>query len=423
MAASTLPSDPLAGLRVVECATYVAAPSGCMTLGQLGADVIRVDQLGGSADRRRWPLSSRTGASFYWSALNQGKRSVTVDLRCAEGQELLLALATAPGPDCGIVVDNSVGRPWLAHERLAALRADVIHVRIQGGADGRAAVDYTVNAEIGLPLMTGPNSKDGPVNHVLPAWDLLTGAYAASSLLAALRRRDRHGVGSRIEIALADVAVAGVANLGWLAEAADRGHDRRRDDNYVYGCYGADFRCRDGRDVIVVCLTARLWRALVSATGTGEVFAALERSLGVEFAVDGERYAQRATITAVLQPWFAARTAAEAGALLDAAGALWSPYRSMTELVTGFRRSASPEVLQLVRQPDVGEMIMSGHPARFDAVYGDARAAPMLGEHTDQVLADLLGLSAVEVARLHDRGVVGGELSARSRPPLQRVEP
>jgi 2-methylfumaryl-CoA isomerase len=90
-----------------------------MTLGQLGADVIRVDPLGGASDYRRWPVSARTGESMYWASLNKGKRSVAVDLRTEEGRELVLGLATAPGPHAGVVVDNNVGRPWLGFPSLS----------------------------------------------------------------------------------------------------------------------------------------------------------------------------------------------------------------------------------------------------------------------------------------------------------------
>ncbi|HYH30815.1 MAG TPA: CoA transferase, partial [Pseudonocardia sp.] len=127
---------PLAGLHVVECASFVAGPTGGMTLAQLGADVVRVDPLGGGADHERWPVA-RTGSSYYWASLNKGKRSVAVDMRSDEGRELVLALITAPGPERGVLVDNVVGRRWMSHEALAARRPDLIHLRVQGHPDGR----------------------------------------------------------------------------------------------------------------------------------------------------------------------------------------------------------------------------------------------------------------------------------------------
>jgi 2-methylfumaryl-CoA isomerase len=145
---------PLRGLHVIECASYVAGPTGGLTLAQLGAEVTRIDPLGGGNDHLRWPVAPG-GESYYWASLNKGKRSVAVDLRSAEGRELVVALITAPGPDRGLLIDNVVGRPWLAHEALKARRPDLIHLRVQGHPDGRPAVDYTVNAGSACPRSPG----------------------------------------------------------------------------------------------------------------------------------------------------------------------------------------------------------------------------------------------------------------------------
>lgn len=127
----TFSNSPLAGVRVVEFASFVAGPSSGMALAQLGAEVIRVDPIGGNVDYRRWPLSAETGASLYWNSLNRGKKSVVLDLRSERGRDLLLSLATAPGPDAGIVVDNAVGRSWFSYDALSARRSDVIAVRVE----------------------------------------------------------------------------------------------------------------------------------------------------------------------------------------------------------------------------------------------------------------------------------------------------
>jgi 2-methylfumaryl-CoA isomerase len=129
-------NGPLADLHVVECASFVAGPTGGMTLAQLGADVVRIDPLGGGSDLHRWPVAP-SGAGYYWASLNTGKRSVAVDMRSDEGRELVLALVTAPGPGRGILVDNVVGRRWMAPERLRERRPDLVHVRVQGHPDGR----------------------------------------------------------------------------------------------------------------------------------------------------------------------------------------------------------------------------------------------------------------------------------------------
>lgn len=398
---------PLAGLRVLECSSFVAGPSGCMTLGMLGADVIRVDPLGGAADHNRWPVSQATGSSLYWAALNRGKKSVAVDLRSPEGRELVVSLATMPGPDGGIVVDNNVGRPWLTFESLSKRRADLIQVHIQGHADGRPAVDYTVNAEVGVPTLTGPTGSTDPVNHVLPAWDLLTGMTAVTGLLAALRRRDRTGEGSFLSIALGDVALAGVGSMGWLAEAAEQG-DRPRHGNHVYGSFGVDFATSDDERVMVVALTVRQWKNLVEVTHTGHVIRALEEALEVDLSVETDRYELRETIAAVLRPWFAARTLDEVTHELDAAQVLWSKYRTMAAAVRDLSQQPETSVLTEIDQPGIGRVPSTRSPIRFAEQYVDPSPAPSLGADTDRVLAEVLGLADHEIAGLHDRGVVGG---------------
>jgi len=398
---------PLAGLRIVECATYVAGPSGGMALAQLGADVIRVDPVGGATDYRRWPLAPG-GASLYWHGLNKGKRSVAVDLRAPAGQELVTALITAPGADGGVFLDNNVRRAWLSWPVLSQQRADLVHVHVEGHRDGRPAVDYTVNAGVGIPDMTGPEAAGAPVNHVLPAWDLLTGSTAAVGLLALLRRRDRSGEGGLVHLALADVALAAVASLGWFTEARLAGRNRPRHGNHVYGSFGVDFPTADGRRVMVVALTRAQWRALCQVTGTDEVFQALQVALGVDLDDEPGRYLHRETIAAILRTWFEVRELGTVNALLEAAHVLWGPYRTALDVVRDHEAAPAASPLTDHFQPGIGPVLGMGTPLRL----GDAAAvpapapAPELGADTSAVLADVLGLTSTEIGRLHDRGVV-----------------
>lgn len=403
-------NQPLEGMRVVEIASFVAGPSAGMTLAQLGAEVIKVDPLGGNTDYRRWPLGLDSADSLFWTSLNRGKRSVTVDMRTPQGQELVLALATAPGRDAGIVVDNTVGRLWLSYEAMAARRPDMIAVHLEGRADGGAAVDYTVNSAVGIPTQTGPVDA-GPVNHVLPAWDFITGQAISTAVLAALHRRERTGEGARIEIALADVAAAGVANLGWYTEALQRG-DRARHGNHLYGSFGTDFETADGGRVMVVALSPRQWKNLGEATGSSEALASLAQELGVDFFTDEGRYVHREAIADLLRPWFASRSLPEVEAALDAAGALWGPYQSMRAFAERFRADpASAPVLVEVEQPGVGPVISARSPIRVEGQYvgepgSTSMVASALGADTDEVLASVLGISDAELAKLRDSGVI-----------------
>lgn len=399
------PRLPLTGLQVVECASYVAGPTGGLTLAQLGAEVVRIDPLGGGHDHRRWPLAPN-GESYYWSSLNKGKRSVAIDLRSPEGQDLVVALVTAPGPDRGLLIDNVVGRPWLAHESLKTRRQDLIHLRVQGHPDGRPAVDYTVNAAVGVPQITGQEGTIGPVNHVLPAWDLITGVSVAAGMLAALHDRERTGNGAFIELALSDVALAGVSNLGWLSEAELRGRDRPRHGNHLYGSFASDFATADGHRVMVVALTEGQWKALKQATGTGKVFDALETALAVDLRVEEERYRYRETIAAILRPWFAARDQASASAELDRARVLWGPYQGMADVAAAHRQGAHPVLADAELGHDGSPSITARSPLRWNGAYGEPGESPALGRDTDQVLTEVLDLTTTELTGLHDRGVI-----------------
>lgn len=396
---------PLAGLFVVEAASFVAGPSAGMSLAQMGADVVRVDPPTGGSDAARWPLSPG-GASLFWANLNKGKRSVAIDYRTPEGHELLVELATRPGPGAGIFMDNMVGRRRVTYEHLVDRRSDVIHVHIQGRANGGPAVDYTINAEVGVPQMTGPEDSSRPVNHVVPAWDLVTGMTAVSSLLAALNRRKDTGEGAKIDLALADVALSGVGSMGWLAEAELAERARPRQGNHMFGAFGNDFVTSDGRPVMVVALTPGQWRALRDVTETGDVFGALEKVLDADLDLETDRYRLRETISAVLRPWFAQRDYETVSALLTKAHVLWSPYRDTLQAASEARRAAD-SVAAEIDQPGIGRMLATGNPVRWHDERTEPVPAPQLGHDTEAVLTTLLGLSPAELGGLQERGVIG----------------
>lgn len=397
----------LCGLRVVEAAAFVAAPLGGMTLAQMGADVIRIDALGGGLDYRRWPVTPQ-GTSLFWTGLNKSKRSVALDLASPQGKELAMALITAPGDDAGLFLTNFPPRGWLDHEALRARRPDLIQLTLQGDRHGGSAVDYTVNPRLGLPAMTGPEGSGDPVNHVLPAWDLITGQMVAVGLLAAERHRRRTGEGQHIKLALQDVGLAVMGHLGFIAEAR-QGQPRQRHGNDLFGAFGRDFVCADGARVMVVGLTGKQWRALCDATGTGAQMDALGARLGLDLAREGDRFRARHEIARLVGPWIAARPLAQVAEAFDRHGVCWSRYQDIGELV-----AADPEcspanpMFASIEQPGVGPVLAPGIPLDFQ---GSGRLpagpAPRLGEHTEQVLAELLGIGAAEFGRLHDQGVVG----------------
>jgi 2-methylfumaryl-CoA isomerase len=409
------PDDPgappdaglLRGLRIIDISTYVAGPSSTMNLGQLGADVIRVDPVGGANDVRRLPLDPH-GHSLYWAGLNKEKRSIQVDLRSEEGRDLVRALLASSGPGGGIVVTNAVGQDWLDYDRLAEVRPDVILVQIAGRADGGAAVDYTVNCEVGLPDLTGPVGWQGPVNHVLPAWDLLTGLYAGLAVLAAERERTRTGTGRHIRVALSDVAVATMANLGYVADVVVNGAARQREGNFLYGSFGCDFQTANGDHVMVVALTQRHWRQLVDLTGTAEAVAALERSLEVRFDDEESRYRYREVLASLFSGWFGRHGTEDVHAALAASQVLWGPYRTVEQMVTDpDGLLAGSDLFRDVDHPGIGPLPTPGTVLAGAGGEGPTRPASLPGADTDAVLADLLGLDGAALADLRRRGVTG----------------
>jgi 2-methylfumaryl-CoA isomerase len=393
----------LAGLTVVEGSAFVAAPLGGMTLAQLGADVIRFDQIGGGLDYGRWPLADN-GESLFWAGLNKGKRSLEVDIRSSRGRELVEACITA----AGAFLTNFPARGWLSYESLSRRRADLIMVLLAGNRDGTSEVDYTVNPATGFPWATGPRDYAEPLNSVLPAWDAITGGLAATGLLAADRHRTRTGEGQLVRVALSDVAFAMVGHLGRVAEAQLGSRDTPKDGNYLYGAFGHDFATSDGRRVMVVALTTRQWNSLLEVTGLAATVEAIEQAMGIELQSVSDRFQARDLLAAVVQPWFEARTLREIRAAFTGTGVSWGAYQTFSQLVREDPRcSTDNDMWDMVEHPGVGSYLMPGTPLDFSVVPRvPVRRAPQLGEHTEAILAQLLGMTTAEIGRFERDGII-----------------
>jgi 2-methylfumaryl-CoA isomerase len=397
--------DLLKGLTVVEGAAFIAGPSCGLYLAQMGATVIRFDQIGGGPDSARWPLGPK-GQSLYWEGLNKGKKSLALNLSSPAGRELAQRIATSGD---GLFVTNFPAEGFLSYEKLAALREDLVCLRVMGWADGTPAVDYTINASVGLPYMTGHPDDVRPVNHVLPAWDLLAGAYAAFALLAAERDRQASGKGRELRLALSDLAATTMGNLGNVAEVLLGGRDRARGGNNLFGAFGRDFATLDGERVMIVAITPRQWTGMIKALGLSDAVAALEEELGVSFAADeGARFTHRARVDALVASAIAERPLAACAEVFETTGVTWSIYRTLSQaLEKETRLFADNPIFSAVTHAGGDSYPTPGTAARLPGDRrGAAEPAPTIGQHSDEILADLLGLASGEIGKLHDEGIV-----------------
>jgi 2-methylfumaryl-CoA isomerase len=398
----------LEGLRIVEGSAFVAAPLAGMTLAQMGADVIRFDRIRGGLDAHRWPVTDK-GRSLFWAGLNKGKRSLAVDMSTPQGQEVVTRLICEPGEGKGIFLTNLRVRGWMDYDSLRKHRADLIMMSVTGDRSGGPQVDYTVNPAMGFPTATGPEGSAEPVGHVLPAWDCITGQQAALGILAAERHRRLTGEGQIVELALKDMALAMLGNLGIIGEVTINGYDRPKVGNALYGAYAQDFLCKDGARVIVVALTQRQWDNLRLATDTRAAMASLQERLGVNLEREGERFTHRHEITAVLKPFFETHALAQFESVFNAKGVTWARYNTFRDVVeTDPDCSTANPMFSLLDHPGIGAYLTPGNPIAFSAVERIPPVrAPSLGENTAEILSEI-GYSDGEIAKLHDDKIVAG---------------
>ncbi|MFZ1742925.1 MAG: CoA transferase [Pontixanthobacter sp.] len=400
----------LSGLSLIEVSSFVASPTAGLYSAQMGAEVIRVDQIGGGLDYDRYQLTAE-GRSLSWENLNRAKKSVAVDMRSAPGRELVQELARKTGQ----LITNVPEKSFLSHEVLKQGREDMITLRIMGWHDGRQAMDFTVNAASGYPLMTGPAEWDQktapPINQTLPAWDFITGAYSAFALLAALRHRETTGEGGEVRIPLGDVAMGTVANSGAMAEMLYRGSDRERLGNDIWGALGRDFISADGKRFMVAVLTAKQWVGVVEAFGVAEQISALEAKHGVSFAQsDHNRFIHRRDLFDLLQSVASTLIYDQLAQRLSAAGCTYERYRTMFEAANDPELVAdNPLFGPSPANPSGFEYPATRSFANLPAQQaGDPQPAPYLGANSEEVLADRLGLSSAQIGKLMDSGIVAG---------------
>ena len=405
---------PLAGLRVVDCSTVLAGPYCTMLLGDLGADVIKVEPPEGDATRGWGPpwVGETTGwrTAAYYLAVNRNKRSLRLDLKTADGAGILGRLLERGD----VVVENfrvgGFARLGFDDERLRRLNQSLVHLAISGfGTEGRAAdlpgYDFVIQAVSGLMSITGaPDAEGGhPTKIGVAISDVVTGMLGAVSILAALFGRERglpdrpEGAGQRIDISLLGATLASLVNQAQNAFVAGRPPGRLGNAHPNIVPYEA-FETAD-RPIVVAVGSERQWPRFCEALGLPEL------AMDPRFASNGDRVEHRSELRPILAGRFAEHGARAWLAALDAASV---PCGPINDIVDAFGSEEAAALGMTVEQthPAWGAIRQVGIPFRFNGTPATIRTPPpALGEQTESILGEL-GYAATEIADLRRRGVV-----------------
>lgn len=396
------PPAPLAGIKVIEVGVAMAGPFCGMTLGDYGADVVKVERVGVGDETRHWPPYFPGEVGYYFAAANRNKRSLAIDLKRPEGVEILRRLAA----EADVLVDNfrvgALDALGIGYEALAAINPRLIYCAISGfGPSGprrhERANDIFMQAFSGNMSITGEEGR-GPVKAGISIADMGGGMFGVIGVLLALQARNSSGRGQRVDTSLMEGQLAMLSYHLTSYFATGRAPVRRGASSQLSVPYQA-FQAKDDW-VIVAAFTQRMWQGVCTGIGKPE-WAADER-----FATSDRRAANRATLIPMLAEVFATGTVAEWVARLSAQGVPCTSVNSIDKVVVDEQVAARDMIVE-VEHPTAGKVRMAGLPVKLSSNPGSVRRhAPLLGEHTAEVL-DEIGISAAQVEALLASGIVG----------------
>ena len=410
--------NSLEGIRVLDLSRVLAGPWCTQTLADLGADVIKIERPGAGDDTRNWGppfLPTADGResheSAYYLGANRNKRSVTCDIAQPEGQALVRQLAE----HCDVFIENfkvgDMARYGLDYASLKAINARLVYCSLTGfGQSGpyapRAGYDYIIQGMGGLMSVTGERDdlNGGPQKVGVAVADLFTGMYATVGILAALRHAERTGEGQHLDMALLDTQVAMLANLGanYLVSDQAPGRMGNAHQNIVpYQVFEVAPRADGGKDFIILAVGNDGQYAKFC-----EVAGRPDLASEPRFVKNADRVRHRAELVPVLETVMKTRAKADWLSALEAAKVPCGAINSLDEVFADPQVQARGMVTHW-QHPLRADLPLVSSPIKLEKTpVRTDRPPPMLGQHTDEVLGELLGVDAARLATLRDRQVI-----------------
>ena len=393
-------AGPLSGIRVLDAATFLAAPGAASLLSEYGAEVIKVEQPSGDTMRNIGPF--RGDVSLWWKVIARNRQSVTLDLNKEDGRAVFKQLASK----CDVVIINyrpDALKKWgLEFADLVKCRSDIVCFHLTAFGAGpyaqRPGFARVAEAYAGLTNRTGFPGQPPVQSGYAMLGDGIAGIYGAFALMLALRQRDRTGEPQLIDLGLYEPVLSLMEDLIINYDETGSRMERMGNSSPRWAPHGL-FPTKDGLFVIIACSTEKLWRQLRAAMG--------DESLAVYDKDNHARVANRAKLEGQIGAWTQSHDLRELLEICDKAGLAVGPIYSPAEIVSDPHIIARKSIISL-DDAETGKPVRMASPAgRFSGFKGEVRhLGPLLGEHTDAVLTKLLNYSPSRIEALREQGVI-----------------